>query len=82
MNATDRSQLLQVLHDRRDEIAEGWYQALARTNSFIPLEAAQVRRHFVELTEQVIVLLFTEPCEHTKVQETGATLARLRCTHP
>ncbi len=82
MNAADRPQLLRALHDRRETIAESWYKALTSTNSFIPLEAVKVGRHLVELTEQVIALLLTEPFEHGKAREIGAALARLRYAQP
>ncbi|MBE9473061.1 MAG: hypothetical protein IMY75_13285, partial [Chloroflexi bacterium] len=82
MNAADRPQLLRALHDRRETIAGSWYKALTSTNSFIPLKAVEVRRHLVELTEQAIALLLTEPFEHGKAREIGAALARLRYVQP
>ncbi len=82
MNAADRPQLLRALHDRRETIAGSWYKALISTNSFIPLKAVKVGRHLVELTEQAIALLLTEPFEHGKAREIGAALARLRYVQP
>jgi len=82
MNAADRPQLLRALHDRRETIAESWYKALTSTNSFIPLKAVKVRRYLVELTEQAIALLLTEPFEHGKARKIGAALARLRYVQP
>jgi len=82
MNAADRSQFLRTLHARRETIAESWYKALASTNSFIPLKAGKVRRHLVELTEQAIALLLTEPFEHGQAREIGAALARLHYVQP
>jgi PAS domain S-box-containing protein len=81
MNTTVRSQLLQILRSRRDAIADSWYQAIAR-DSQVPLEAAEVRQRLVELTEQAIAFLLTEPFEHGKAQEIGAALARLRYVQP
>jgi len=63
MKSEERSELLQVLQGRRDAIADSWYKAIART-SFVSHSAAEVRRHLLELTEEFIVLLLTEPFEH------------------
>jgi PAS domain-containing protein len=67
---------------RRDAIAGRWYKPLARTSSFVPLRAALVRQHLVELTEQAIALLLTEPFEYGKAQAIGAAPARLRYVQP
>ncbi|MDH4137597.1 MAG: hypothetical protein OEW09_12925, partial [Anaerolineae bacterium] len=79
MNALDRSQLLQVLQGRCDTIADGWYQAIART-SYVPHSTAEVREHLVELAEQAIALLLTDPLEHGRAEAIGASLARLQYT--
>ncbi len=74
MKTPERSRLLQVLLDRRDVIAESWYDAIAHT-SFTPLTTSEVHRRLGELTEQAIVLLSSEPFEHLKAREIGSTLA-------
>jgi PAS domain S-box-containing protein len=79
MNAADWSELLQVLQGRCDTIANSWYQAIART-SHVPHSAAKVRQHLVELTEQAIALLLTDPLEHGRAEAIGASLARLQYT--
>ncbi len=81
MNEADRSQLLQILHNRRDTIADSWHTAIARI-CFVPLSAAEVHQHLVKLTEQVITLLVTEPFEYGKAQAIGASLARLHDVQP
>ncbi|MGA9349133.1 MAG: PAS domain S-box protein [Anaerolineae bacterium] len=81
MNSVERSQLLQVLHGRREAIADSWYKAIART-SHVPHSAAEVREHLVELTEQAIRLLLTEPFEHGGAQAIGASLECLHFVEP
>ena len=81
MNSVERSQLLQVLHGRREAIADSWYKAIART-SHVPHSAAEVREHLVELTEQAIRLLLTEPFEHSQAQAIGASLECLHFVEP
>jgi PAS domain S-box-containing protein len=81
MNAADRSNLLKVLHSRRDAIADSWYQAIKRT-SFVSLSATEVRQRLVELTEQAVTLLLTEPLERRRAEAIGASLARLRYVQP
>jgi PAS domain S-box-containing protein len=81
MNAADRSELVQVLQERCDTIAESWYQAIART-SYVPHSATKVRQHLVGLTEQAIALLLTDPLEHGRAESIGASLARLHCLEP
>jgi PAS domain S-box-containing protein len=78
MNTVDRSQIWQILCSRRDAIADRWYQVIARV-SYVSLQAEEVRQRIVELTEQAIVLLITEPFEHSKAQAIGAALARFPC---
>jgi PAS domain S-box-containing protein len=82
MDALDRSKLLRVLQCHRDAVADSWYKALARTSSFVPLGAAEIRQHLVELTDQAIALLLTDPLERGKAQAIGAALARLRYVQP
>ncbi|MDH4137268.1 MAG: PAS domain-containing protein, partial [Anaerolineae bacterium] len=41
---------------------------------------AEVREHLVELTEQAIALLLTDPLEHGRAEAIGASLARLQYT--
>jgi PAS domain S-box-containing protein len=81
MDAADRSQLLQVLHRRRDEIADGWYQALTG-NSFILPGTTVVHQHIVELTERAIALLSAEVFERHRARAIGVDLARLPYVQP
>ena len=81
MNAADRSQLLQILHSRSDEIAGSWYAAIARI-SFVPLSATEVRQRLAELTEQAIRLLLAEPFEPHQAEAIGASLASLHYVQP
>ncbi len=73
--------LAQVLYSRRDEIADEWYQAIART-SFAPMSATKVRQRLVELTEQVIALLLAETFERRQAEAIGASLANLHYIQP
>jgi PAS domain S-box-containing protein len=73
--------LAQVLHSRRDEIADKWYQAIAWT-SFAPMSATKVRQRLVELTEQAITLLLAEPFERRQAEAIGASLANLHYIQP
>jgi two-component system sporulation sensor kinase A len=81
VNAADRSQLLQLLHGRRDAIADRWHQAIAGTSP-PPLNATEVRQRLVELTDRVVALLLAEPFEHTEAWAIGAALARLDSLRP
>jgi signal transduction histidine kinase len=81
LNTEARSQVHQVLLSRCHAIADHWYQAIART-SHVPHSAAKVRQCLVELTEQAILLLFTEPFDHGRAEAIGASLANLHCLEP
>jgi hypothetical protein len=81
MNTEDRSQVHQVLLSRQHAIADSWYKAIART-SHVPHNAAEVREHLVELTEQAIAVLFAEPCDHDGAEAIGASLVRLHYVEP
>ena len=81
MNAADRSQLLQLLHGRRDAIADRWHQAIAGINS-APLNPTEVRQRLAELTDRVVGLLLAEPFDHTEARAIGAALACLDSLQP
>jgi PAS domain S-box-containing protein len=81
LNTEARSQVHQALLSRCHAIADHWYQAIART-SHVPHSAAEVRQRLVELTEQTIALLFTEPFERGQAQAIGALLAGLHYIEP
>jgi signal transduction histidine kinase len=81
LNTEARSQVHQVLLSRCHAIADHWYQAIART-SHVPHSAAKVRQCLVELTEQAILLLFTEPFDRGRAEAIGASLANLHCLEP
>jgi PAS domain S-box-containing protein len=81
VNAEDKSQVRQALLGRRDAIADSWYKAVAQTG-FVSHSAAEVRRQFVALTEEVIALLLTEPLERTQAQAIGASLAGFHYVEP
>jgi PAS domain S-box-containing protein len=76
MNAEDKSQVYQVLLNRRQAIADDWYKAIAQT-SFVPHGAPEVRQHLVELTEQAITVLLGEPFEPSQAEAIGVSLAGL-----
>jgi len=81
MDSAEQSQLRQILQCRRDVIADHWSKAIART-SFVPLDAARVRLRLVELTEQVIAVLLTEPLKDDEARAIGVSLARLHYVQP
>jgi PAS domain S-box-containing protein len=81
MDAADRSQLLQVLHRRRDEIADGWYQALTGNSLMVP-RTTQVRQHIAGLAERVIALLLAQVFERDRARAIGVDLARLPYVQP
>jgi PAS domain S-box-containing protein len=81
MNAEASSQVHQVLLSRRHAIADDWYKAISRT-SFAPLKAVEVRQRLVELTEDSIALLLTEPLNRGQAEGIGASLARLHYLEP
>ncbi len=81
MDTTEWSPLRQTLHARRDAMADVWYTAIAQT-SFVPFSAADVRRHLVQLADQVIELLLAEPFERCRARAIGIALARLHYLQP
>jgi signal transduction histidine kinase len=81
LNSADRSQLLQTLHGRRDTIAARWYQVIVST-SFGSLDAAEARQRLLELTEQAIALLVSEPFDRRAARAIGTALARLHYIQP
>ncbi len=78
---SERAQLSQLLRNRRDAIAENWYQAVQRTGS-TSLDAAQVRLRLSDLAGQVVALLLTEPFDRNQAKSIGATLACLTGIQP
>ncbi len=76
-----RSEVLQLLRSRRDEIAESWWQAV-RGTGFVPLDVGEVRRRLEELTDEVIACLDVDPFERGRAEAIGAALARLHLLHP
>lgn len=81
MNRAERSQLLQILHARRDAIARRWYRAIAHT-SFVPLDTPDVRQRLGALADEVITLLLAEPFDCHPAQSIGGALARLHFVKP
>ena len=65
MDTSEQLRLLQLSQRRRDAIVDSWYEAIADT-SFTALTAAEVRRRLSELTDQAIILLFSESFEHRR----------------
>ena len=73
--------LVQLLHSRRDRIAEHWYQALRCTASS-PERVRAVREQLTTLTNQLISLLVAESVDRDLAQAVGAALANLDDLHP
>ncbi len=81
MKREERSQLLRILHARKDAIASDWRKAIAGTG-LSPYTAAETQAQMVDMTEQVISALLAEPFERSEAREIGAALVRLRYTQP
>ncbi len=84
---SEQSQSLQVLHRRRDAIADDWYQAIAK--GLPAASTAEVRERLTEATERVSALLYAETFERNSLKRIsnqaeaiGITLASLRCIQP
>ena len=81
MDTSEQTRSLQLSRRRRNAIVDSWYEAIADT-SFTPLTAAEVRRRLSELTDQAIILLFSESFEYRKAQAIGSTLASMHYLNP
>src|SRR5215213_3736969 len=81
MDTSEQSQLLQLSRRRRKAIVDSWYEAIADT-SFTPLTAAEVRRRLSDLTDQTVILLFSESVEYPKARAIGSTLASMHYLNP
>lgn len=81
MNAASRRRLRSMLQARRAEIADRWFEAIART-SFTPLPAAEVRAELNMLTERTIEVLLDEDFTRQQARSIGAALADLHFIHP
>ena len=81
MDDSGQDRLADRLRERQGAIADAWYSAVART-SFVPYSPPELRRRFIDLTEQAISLLFDEPFEAERAQQIGASLASFHYTQP
>jgi diguanylate cyclase (GGDEF)-like protein/PAS domain S-box-containing protein len=81
MDTAEQARLLQLSRRRREALVDIWYEAIADT-SFTPLTAAEVRRRLSELTDQAIILLFSESFEYRKARAIGSTLASMHYLNP
>ena len=80
MNA-ELDSLAQLMHSRCEVIAAEWQQAIAPTGS-VPLSERQVQQRLVELTRQLVTLLFGEPFEPVQARGIGKALAQLHSVQP
>jgi PAS domain S-box-containing protein len=84
MDPSLRAHLEKVLPERCEAVADGWYQAIAKT-SYLPLAATDIRRRLTDLAGQAAALLVHEPFDEDQAQGSrliGATLAQLHCLQP
>lgn len=81
MNAASRRRLLSMLQARRAEIADQWYEAIART-SFTPRPATDVRAALNALADRAITVLLDEDFVPQQARSIGAALADLHFIHP
>lgn len=77
----DGSSLLSHLRARREDVAERWYVAIART-SFSPRRAQQVRAELLSLTDQAIEALASEAFDEARARAVGEGMARLHYLQP
>ncbi len=82
MKVVGQSRVEQIHRDRRENIAESWYQALATIPTFVPLKATQIRQSLIELTDQLLALLFAESIAPDETQAIGVALVELHYTQP
>ena len=80
MNVHDRERLRSILHERRDAVADRWYDAVAGAG-FVPISADTARRRLGGLLDRVIALLLDEPVERLEARALGAALAEMRYIH-
>jgi diguanylate cyclase (GGDEF)-like protein/PAS domain S-box-containing protein len=81
MDTSEQSRPLPMSRGRREAIVDSWYTAIAGTG-FTPLTAAEVRRRLNDLTDQAIILLFSESFEHHEARAIGSTLASMHYLNP
>src|SRR5690242_12892883 len=77
----DLSSLLPPIRARREDVAERWYLAIART-SFSPRRAQQVRAELLGLTDVAIESLAGEPFDEARARTVGEGMARLHYLQP
>lgn len=80
MNVHDRECLRSILHERRDAVADRWYDAIADTG-FVPISAGTARRRLGDLLDRAIALLLDEPVERMEARALGVALAEMRYIH-
>ena len=76
MNPTERSQLLQVLRNRREAIADGWYQSLASV-ALPDADVAEVRQRLIEATDQALTLLCAETSDPNSLKTVAGSAEAL-----
>ena len=81
VDTSEQPQLLQLSRRRRDAIVASWYEAIADT-SFTALTAIEIRRHLSDLTDQTIILLFSESFASYKARAIGSKLASMHYLNP
>lgn len=81
LNSIERSELFQLLQDRREAIVDVWHATIAGT-SFTPLPAEEVRRRLDDLTSRAITLLLSERFDRGEAQEIGSALGSMHYLSP
>ncbi len=81
MDPSLRAQLEKVLPERCAAVADGWYQAIAKTG-YLPLAAADIRRRLADLAGQAAIFLVGERFDEEKAHEIGVALAQFHCLQP
>ncbi len=76
MEPIEREQVLQALRQRKQTIAEAWYQAIGRTG-YVPFRADEIRAHLLEWVDELLSLLLAGSVNRERIEEVGAALARL-----
>lgn len=73
--------VFEILHRRRELIAQRWYDAIVRT-SFVPFTEQELLICLLTLTDQAIATFLAEPFVPQQARTIGTALARLHCIAP
>jgi signal transduction histidine kinase len=73
MNTTEQSEVYQTLYDRRQEIAQAWFEALEQLTP-VAIENAKLLTQLETHSERLIEILVSDPFDAAAAQQIGAAL--------